>query len=135
MDIKELKKFGFFKERLVDDLYPSINEMKLNFVYENLSGLTDYLNNGTPVVLAPGVLYCLLGCDNEIIASESIYTDGLYVWPGELSHYVEKHGICLPMNWLAFIKKNKYVPIIVEDEIINYIDENFERIPLVSDDI
>ena len=64
--------------------------------------LGDYLDAGDCYEKYMGYSYCRFGCgipDNEMGDGER--TDGCWVWPDGLSHYIRAHGIMLPEEFIA----------------------------------
>ena len=45
---------------------------------------------------------------NEFVGSCE-KTDGVWMWPEGLPHYIEEHNISLPEGFLAYIKDNNFV--------------------------
>jgi len=64
--------------------------------------LVDYLGSGTYVIGYLGSSSCRFGCCDyyDRLGSQE-YTDGEWVWPGGLSHYVERHAVILPDEFVA----------------------------------
>lgn len=63
-----------------------------------------------------GYSYCRFDCgvtEHEMGCCEK--TDGKWVWPEGLAHYVDKHDVDLPAEFLADIEKATSVPSITAD--------------------
>jgi hypothetical protein len=58
----------------------------------------DYLRAGELCVCFCGTSWCRFGCEAPIGAYE--LTDGKWVWPEGLDHYVEVHGVVLPSEFV-----------------------------------
>jgi hypothetical protein len=70
-----------------------------------------YLRNGIHADLWMGCSYCRLRCgvpDSEMGSFD--LTDGLWLWPEGLAHYVEAHGLPLPEEFIATMKTNAWQP-------------------------
>lgn len=68
---------------------------------ENLLGLTaDYLEKGNPCEYYMGNSKCRL-CNSRNGSAD--FTDGVYVWPEGLSHYVRDHKVRLPDEFIRHI--------------------------------
>ena len=65
-----------------------------------------YLRSGYPWVLCLGFSYCRFGC--ERIEGTRCLTDGTWVWPEGLAHYVEVHGVPLPDEFLKTMEMNRW---------------------------
>jgi hypothetical protein len=57
--------------------------------------VADYLRAGTVYCVACGVSWCRFRCGVSGVGSAE-QTDGVYVWPEGLAHYVEQHSVRLP---------------------------------------
>jgi len=59
-----------------------------------------YLRGGKILVASPGLARDIY--DRNVVAgTHSLRTDGDYVWPDVLAHYVERYGVELPPNFEA----------------------------------
>jgi hypothetical protein len=63
-----------------------------------------YLRSGHRRVSFLGFSYCRFGC--EWIDGTSCVTDGTWVWPEGLVHYVEVHKVPLPDEFLATMRRH-----------------------------
>jgi len=54
--------------------------------------------------------------DEWIAGSESLVTDGTWIWPVDLVHYVRRHHVALPQEFLEHIRANSYTAPAVPDE-------------------
>jgi hypothetical protein len=43
---------------------------------------------------------CLLGCGENLVGCSSLFTDGSWVWRRDLGHYVGRHGVMLPPEFV-----------------------------------
>lgn len=64
--------------------------------------IADYLNNGRKVETYLGSSYCRFGCKDVDMGSADL-SDGIFVWPEGLSHYVLVHHVMLPSEFLKHI--------------------------------
>lgn len=63
-----------------------------------------YLRDGREYARWRGVSYCRFGCGIDDCAMGSrCLTDGVWVWPEGLSHYVEAHSVLLPEDFVRRI--------------------------------
>jgi len=70
-----------------------------------------YLRNALRADMYCGYSYCRLRCgvpDSEMGSFD--LTDGLWLWPEGLAHYVEAHGLPLPEEFIATMKANAWQP-------------------------
>jgi hypothetical protein len=61
-------------------------------------------------------IYSVMGAERDVIAGDtwipgagSLVTDGTWLWPAELAHYVRRHHVALPADFAASIRDNGYV--------------------------
>lgn len=57
--------------------------------------IISYLSE-TPVILAGQQPTSKCGLCGELVEVPSFKSDGIWLWPKSLSHYVEKHSFCIP---------------------------------------
>ena len=63
-----------------------------------------YLRSGHTHTSFLGVSYCRFGC--EWVEGSRCITDGTWVWPEGLVHYVEVHNVPLPDEFLKRMRRN-----------------------------
>jgi hypothetical protein len=78
--------------------------------------LIEYLDKGKQVIAYLGYSYCRFNCgtpDHEM--GNSCLTDGKYIWPEKLSHYIRKHDVWLPAPFILRVKDNQnYSPLDID---------------------
>lgn len=86
-----------------DDLPDPSNLVCRNWIESSLKKkLVAYLRNGLTYNSYRGVSYCRFGCgiDNCEMGFRE-FTDGVWVWPEGLQHYVNKHDVMLPDEFVS----------------------------------
>ncbi|BCS31392.1 hypothetical protein TBR22_A05930 [Luteitalea sp. TBR-22] len=69
-----------------------------------------YLGSGVTALQYRGFSYCRFGCGG--LKGTRDFTDGTWVWPEGLSHYVRWHGVSLPEAFVAHMAAHDFtVPI------------------------
>jgi hypothetical protein len=63
-----------------------------------------YLRSGYPVLSISGSARDLLDPDTFIADAEQLYTDGDWIWRGDLAHYVARHDVALPKEFRLLIE-------------------------------
>ncbi|MFD5596727.1 hypothetical protein [Streptomyces griseorubiginosus] len=48
---------------------------------------------------------CLQGCGENLVGCSSLFTDGCWVWRGDLGHYVGRHGVTLPVGFVERMRE------------------------------
>jgi hypothetical protein len=74
------------------------------------SQLAQYLRAGHRCCSYLGFSFCRFECGiarNRMGSGD--LTDGTWIWPEGLAHYVEEHGICLPDEFLADARTSGFV--------------------------
>jgi hypothetical protein len=70
-----------------------------------------YLRSGVPGDPRMGYSWCRFRCgisDAEMGCSEQ--TDGYWIWPDGLAHYVEAHGVLMPDEVIVTMRANDWMP-------------------------
>lgn len=89
-----------FEERFI---YPQevVSEKKL----PDMLKLADYVAKGNSAIAWKGYSACRI-CD-KILGTRCL-TDGAYIWPEKLEHYIVEHDIFLPQEFIDHAKNNKW---------------------------
>ncbi|MEU9407859.1 hypothetical protein AB0E08_19555 [Streptomyces sp. NPDC048281] len=53
---------------------------------------------------------CLLGCGENLVGCSSLLTDGAWVWRRDLAHYVGRHGVMLPAEFVERMRGFDWKP-------------------------
>lgn len=75
-----------------------------------------YLRAGEEIFSAMGVVADLLGSSERVLGGDSIFTDGAWVWRGDLWFYVSRHHLRLPGEFLDSVRASGYRPPAVGHE-------------------
>ena len=73
-----------------------------NSPYNEKEQVVKYLKKGKPVLYSRGISICRI-CGEPTPGSADL-TDGFFVFPSGLVHYVEKHSLQLPSRFIDRIK-------------------------------
>ncbi|SEL72776.1 hypothetical protein SAMN04487910_3192 [Aquimarina amphilecti] len=84
--------------------------------YKDANEVINYLKKGGKISTVSSERQCEY-C-GELAGSINYYTDGTWVWPEWLSHYVIKHQIKLPFDFVEQIINNNYDGELVQ-KIVN----------------
>jgi hypothetical protein len=97
-----LKVIGWWLERLDDRELPAPQELVGELPSEVRTKLVDYLGSGLPLIWHEGYDWCrfVCGIENSKMGSRDL-TDGIWVWPEALAHYVEAHRVVLPSEFMT----------------------------------
>lgn len=80
-------------------------------------------------------IYSAMGAERDVITGDvwipgagSLVTDGTWLWPVELAHYVRRHHIALPAEFVAHIRGNDYAgPVVSHERALEIFNEHFGR--------
>ncbi|MGW7412817.1 hypothetical protein [Streptomyces sp. NPDC054863] len=105
------QRVGFFREFTPDDpsAAPSIHEAVGTHALYDEAGIVAYLESATEIFTAMGADRDVVSGD-EWVPSGSLSTDGKWLWPGELAHYVRRYHLALPADFLADVRAAQYAP-------------------------
>lgn len=106
---KKLKHVGFFRELPHGDpcsisLIDSIGILS-DGVAKRAAG---YLDLGVLLVASPGLVTDVLSENKEVIGGLGVLTDGAWAWPSDLSFYVGKYKVDLPIEFLRHMESNGF---------------------------
>jgi len=76
-------------------------------ILEKVGMIEAYLQSGNLVAASPISTKCHL-CSHEIDTSKVFLTDGVWMWPKDLGHYVLEHNLQLPETFLDHIRQNNF---------------------------
>ncbi len=84
--------------------------------------LINYLNRGVPVMK---LLSFLIDVDGEHIGPHVLYTDGIWLWPGYYSFYIQKYAqLSVSEEFIKHVEKKQFEDIeisVSEKKYIEYI--------------
>ena len=99
----DLIAIGYWKSELEPNLpYPSEFQDE-NWNQEEKEMILNHLNNGILAIKYRGVSWCRFNCD-EINMGTKCLTDGKYIFPEKLTHYIEFHNVRLPKKFVEHVK-------------------------------
>src|SRR5262249_45711107 len=68
-----------------------------------------YLQAGVCLAAAGGVQRDVLDPSSGVYTSPDMLTDGIWLWPGELAHYVAAHHVELPAAFVAHMRRHGWL--------------------------
>lgn len=83
---------------------------------EERKSIFKYLQLGQSMLGFMGVSWCRFRCGGSDLGAGE-FTDGKYVWPKGLDHYIDKHEVRLPTDVVAFMLSNKNPEAVIDDDI------------------
>jgi len=98
---------------------PKPEQCVIEWEEEYKARVLSYLKQGCLALAFLGYDSCRFNCGvaDSIIGSKE-FTDGKFVWPESLVHYIEVHNVGLPEEFLQFVEgRNFKVPDFSDEEI------------------
>lgn len=103
--------FGIFRDEADDNIeYPLLKDFQdASWSPDDKSLLVSYLEQGPNVIAASaGQMECeICGCSLPL---GSYRSDGVWLWPEGLEHYVRSHSLRLPEEFANWIRSQGYAP-------------------------
>jgi hypothetical protein len=93
-----MRVIGYWIESLLDASYLPPQEFVGSLAGADRKALAGYLDQGDVYETYRGLSWCRFYCGREMGCRE--FTDGHWVWPEDLSHYVREHGVVLPQEFM-----------------------------------
>ncbi|MEU2156669.1 hypothetical protein ABZ532_16895 [Streptomyces sp. NPDC019396] len=132
------KPLGFFREldpQVEDDSAPSIHDAVRPHGLDDESGILAYLSSGTEIYTTMGADRDVISRDEWVPGAGSLVTDGTWLWPVELRHYVKRYHVELPEEFLATVRSMRYTaPAVPRARAREIFDEAFGRTSHDSED-
>ena len=122
-----LKLIGYWQEDKTAWMHPS-KYVNPNWKVEDKSQIIQYLNKGVPLFAFLGVSHCRFDCGiDDVAMGHRELTDGEWIWPEGLAHYVEYHSVKLPDQFIITIKANTFhVPNDLDTEALFEVPKSYE---------
>lgn len=117
---RTVRKVGFFAEfnPYTAKGNPSLRTAVQTVPSPHEASIVAYLRGGRRGWVHYGKPNDVLAEEWTLIAGDAgcLNTDGTWVWPDELAHYVEKYHVRLPDEFVRFMEEHNFVPPPVETE-------------------
>ncbi|WP_432146076.1 hypothetical protein [Streptomyces sp. bgisy084] len=78
--------------------------------------ILSYLKGGEEIFSTMGAERDVISQDEWVSGDGSLVTDGEWVWPVDLAHYLSRYRIALPGDFLDHVRKAEYQAPVVPDE-------------------
>ncbi|MFG2263993.1 hypothetical protein [Streptomyces sp. NPDC048720] len=115
-----IKRAGFYREiggqATTPDDAPSLRDAVQDSGPWDEDRVLAYLESALEIYTTMGAERDVLTGEEWIVGSGSLMTDGTWLWPVDLTHYVRRHHAALPQEFLDHIRTNNYTVPVVPDE-------------------
>jgi hypothetical protein len=102
---------GFFRELAHGDpAGPSLREVVGRGDPAVSDSLARYLDAGSVLAVTGTTATDVLSEDDAEAGRVSIVTDGAWIWPGDLAHYVRRYNVGLPAEFVDAAARRNWVP-------------------------
>lgn len=114
-----LHRAGFFRELRHGDLSgPSLEDDKDQLPIDKRKDAARYLRAGACLAVT-GQNTMDWFAPLHVAGPLAVYTDGVWVWPGDLAYYVERYGVAVPAEMLAWMEAQAFeCPTLSHDELL-----------------
>ncbi|MDQ0698528.1 hypothetical protein ACH4MN_28585 [Streptomyces anulatus] len=103
---------GFFEELWPPSFGTPVGSL-LNFAsseaYEDSKEIAKYLLSGHDLFSVMGSSGDILGSGETVLGGDSIFSDGDWVWRGDLCFYMRKYNVRLPDIFLSHVREKQYL--------------------------
>ncbi len=109
---------GFFIRSLRDAEFPAPQELVVED--SRLLAVADYLDQGLVFEHYRGFSWCrVCRCDSGDMGSKDL-TDGVWLWPEGLSHYLRRHSVGLPEDFIGHALAQSSLSLPDSAEVTDY---------------
>lgn len=121
---------GFYPETHGIEGAPTLADASSTEPHPDETRIVAYLGNGKLLAYSPGVVADVFQPD-LVAGSGSVLTDGEWVWPDELAHYVRTYGVRLDPEFAAHMSSVGWdVPELSDEDLEPLVEEFMARGPL-----
>lgn len=111
-----VKRVGFFRELKHGDPHgPSLHDVVRSAPAPHASSCVAYLRQNPILVASMGRVTDVLHPPNGRAGTGSVRTDGVWAWPDDFAHYVERHHAELPAAFVAHASARGWAPAQLSD--------------------
>jgi hypothetical protein len=104
---------GYWIESIVDSPFPAPQECVGEWPVEVRQQIADYLDSGRLCEQYRGLSWCRFRCGvAEMTMGSREFTDGVWIWPEGLSHYVREHSVILPTEFTDWVLRKSAPPAV-----------------------
>ena len=100
-----MRLIGYWIDGLQDNDYLPPQEFVRPYGNLDREALADYLDHGDIFASYRGTSWCRFFCSHKMGWRE--FSDGCWVWPEDLGHYVRQHGVALPEEFVGHVRMGK----------------------------
>ncbi|MCA9088358.1 MAG: hypothetical protein KDA90_06945 [Planctomycetaceae bacterium] len=102
------KRVGFFFEQSVEDQQRSLNSLRSDVAHPKEDQIVEYLVSGINVCVYMMHEHDYLADPPVFIGEGLVKSDGEWVWPASLAHYVREYHISLPQEFIEKMERTDW---------------------------
>ncbi len=87
-----------------------------------------YLRAGHGLIAMMDVQDDFFDRSQQVLSGSSVSTDGDWLWRDDLAHYVQRHNVTLPEDFLRLIRRRHYVVPEVAEAVLDAAADDAERL-------
>jgi hypothetical protein len=103
--MRRLEVLGWWFHERAPDQWPRPQRLVRRWNANDRALVLRYLRAGRKLVRYAATSRCRFACGVQHVGRRDL-TDGTFVWPDGLAHYVERHRIALPAHFVAHVRAN-----------------------------
>ena len=115
--MKKLTAIGYWDSHIKDDFIWPQEIVSDNVKYKE--EIAEYLKNGNTAIQWQGHSGCRI-CQKTL--GSKCLTDGKYIWPEKLEHYVIEHNVQLPEKFIKHMKSKNFSCDVVKIKVIKSVN-------------
>jgi hypothetical protein len=100
--MRRLEVLGWWFNELAPNVWPRPQLLVSPWQPGELAAVLAYLRGGRPLVAYEASSWCRFGCGEPELGHRDV-TDGTFVWPEGLAHYLDHHQVRLPARFVAHV--------------------------------
>lgn len=114
---RKLKAIGYWKSIFEPEFPDPTNFEDSNWNVKDKELVLEHLGRGKSIADWMGISWCRYRCGEKDMGA-SCMSDGVYIYPEKLSHYLEHHHVRLPDEFVEHIKT--YEPVKILSNLSQY---------------
>jgi hypothetical protein len=87
-----------------------------------------YLRAGHGLIAMMDVQDDFFDRSRQVLSGSSISTDGDWLWRDDLAHYVQRHNVTIPDEFLRLIRERHYIVPDVDEAVLDAAADEAERL-------
>ncbi|MBK9121337.1 MAG: hypothetical protein IPM18_17295 [Phycisphaerales bacterium] len=99
-----LRRIGFFNDMPLEVASKTLAELVRPVAAPDEDRCITYLESGHIFLLCPGIARDAVDAGHPIIGPPNVLTDGTWAWTADVPHYVRRHHMRLPEDFIEWME-------------------------------